>query len=168
MSSRLRGVPCVGIHKDAHIFCEILTRLEISRIAPWSKDANLSGQMALSANILAGSLGQLRRVGNGCMSARFCMNRARPVTAFASDTGFFKRRIVVAVHRSRDRPRSTRMATPTLTRHCSGQVKVVIVLVTLLKVPARFGRVVRDGAHKKIAVPLKHETAADISGSDEP
>src|SRR5439155_233852 len=76
MSSRLRGVPCVGIHKDAHIFCEILARLEISRIAPWSQDADLSGEMALSANILACSLGQLRRVGNGCMSAR-CFDPGR-------------------------------------------------------------------------------------------
>src|SRR5436190_13500114 len=142
MSSRPRVVPCVGIHKDAHIFCEILARLEISRIAPWSQDAALSGEMALSANILASSLGQLRRVGNGCMSARFCMNRARPMTSFASDTGFFKGRIGVPVHRSRDRPRSTRMATPTLTCHGTGQVKVGIVLVTRRKVQARFGRVV--------------------------
>src|SRR5437867_11974939 len=108
-------------------------------LRPGRKDADLSGEMALSANILACSLGQLRRVGNGCMSARFCMNRARPVTSFASDTGFFKRRIGVPVHRSRDRPRPTRMATPTLTCHGAGHVKVGIVLVTRRKVPARFG-----------------------------
>src|SRR5438874_10323309 len=102
MIRRVRGVHWVPIHKDAHVFCELLARLEIAWIPPRSQDAALSGEMALSANILACPFGQFRRVGDGRITARFCMSRARPVTSFASDTGFFKRRIVIPVHCSFD------------------------------------------------------------------